>query len=668
MAGMFSGLLGGQWSDDPNQNEQARMGALLGASQAIDTYGKSGGRLLSEALGGFIQGSQGERMMQLKERDTDADIAYKRALAQRMGGEHGHQIMQIGLKLHEQKMGAWMQAARMAGIENQPPPPRPDPQQSLFEAGEMFRQFSTSGAGARMGQPAGYPQPNGSPPQPAPVSAPAPGFGPSAPAPGLPQPGAPSAPAPQLLAGAAPQAKTIDPTDASGWNGINRQVSANRPAAESDRMRILQTELQNPNLSAQQRAWLLTEISATDAPRGMPAVPPARAVSPAGAMPPSAPQQAPMTQAQALLQQLQRGAQSAVRYGLPYSKEEIDTAELARGGKIGENQMIDVNNGQIMPMPGATSSVASLEAAKKSADQVTILLPDGSESAIPRGTFEALNQQLAAAGLMPLRTKLSPREVATQQRAPLPINVPSGDPNQPPRLTTEGALFPNGAPAGAGVPGDAAAGGVATGLTANELSRRERVNETRKVDKDTFNKLFNEQLQASQAASATIQTMQAARNIMPADTGKFENFTLPFKQWLADTTGLNEKLLQDVWKGEGFRGLMSRALVGTQEEFKGSVSNVEFQTSQMTLPTLENDRMSNEFLLDFHEAAARKQLWYYGQVARAQQEYRAAEAAGQDFDIMARLNRINALRDAPETDIFNTPAMQRWKPVIKRGQ
>lgn len=260
MAGLFSGLVGGNWSDDPRRNAQGQMGALLGASALLDTHGKTGGQLLSQALQGFVQGSQGERGMQLKERDVESDIAYKRALMQGQQADWTMAVGKMAQDVYKSDMSNWMQAnaasIRTTG-QRLDPSTRPTPDAAMQKTMALFGQQGAPGgatppagqmgAGGLLGQPpASAPQP---PPQTPPT---APGnLLAQAAAPQMAPPGAqvtPVAPQGNLLQaglGAPPLGthqgpvtapQQLTPPGGGGMTGPgdlqNLQVGANHPLAE----------------------------------------------------------------------------------------------------------------------------------------------------------------------------------------------------------------------------------------------------------------------------------------------------------------------------------------------------------------------------------------------------------------------------------------------------
>lgn len=145
-------------------------------------------------------------------------------------------------------------------------------------------------------------------------------------------------------------------------------------------------------------------------------------------MPQGAGQQ-PGTEAQQRLATLTNSVkQRMLQYNLPPSKEEMAaisflTGEVQKGSMIGAN-------GVVMPQPGsleATQAGASATAyGQKAPDLVTILNGDGSETQVPHEAFIAAQK----AGI-PMRTKLSPQEVATQQSNPNLRITPPASPDQP---------------------------------------------------------------------------------------------------------------------------------------------------------------------------------------------------------------------------------------------
>ena len=152
MAGLWSGITQGEWVDDPALNEQRRMGALGAAAALLDTHGKTGGELLSGAVRGFVGGNQAERAFQLKERDVNSDIAYKRALAAQSEKEWGAKILEHAKRLYDMDLKAWQigVGAAFDANPNTPAnrlPPQPNPRDYIPRAEADWRAVQTRGQG-----------------------------------------------------------------------------------------------------------------------------------------------------------------------------------------------------------------------------------------------------------------------------------------------------------------------------------------------------------------------------------------------------------------------------------------------------------------------------------------------------------------------------------------
>lgn len=622
MPNMLTGLFAGNWSDDPALNARGQMGGLGAAAALLNTHGKTGGQLLSGAVQGYMGGMQQERMTQLKEQDTYADIAYKRAMAGRSQQEFAGKINDMAMKLYELDYSMWQRAGRAAEYNGQqfnaPPPSFEQSQQKAMQA---WAGASTTGrlplsmGGTPMPQPQGAAM--GAPPM------------------SGPQPGPQSAPQPQP-----------EPPGMGGGYGMQPKSSAPGLSPGGG------MGLQAPDPSMQR----------------LPQIGPAAPPQPIGTHTPT-PGGEPMQQlagpggqgsaspAQMQMQKLGRLITSYFSGGDTPPKELVQAYE-ALGGKLDPGYMRDPSSGLVIGTPGAKEAMGE------------------------RANYEGINKTGLEMYLADQRNKLSAgQSYATelgQQKAKVdtadPLNraqtaanmmqVPGAGPNDPPTLRTLGQVrSAAGSPdAQPGQPGAApgAGGGIPIGMTPDAIKREARRGDIYKDSKEAFASVYKDAMDSQASANEVVRTVDGMRRTMPQSTGKWDEFAQPAREWFAATVGLSPASTEQVYRAQGFTGLANQGLIATQKDFKGSVSNIEVKTAEKTIARIGNHPKANEFILDFKELSAKKNIWFAQEVGKIQNERNAAIQAGQDFDLDARINALNRLSSSPEMSIFRSARMQQW--------
>ena len=263
------------------------------------------------------------------------------------------------------------------------------------------------------------------------------------------------------------------------------------------------------------------------------------------------------------------------------------------------------------------------------------------------------------------------RRIAEATQGIDPITVPGAGASGRDRLMTKedfwnqsrgGARLPNAnggalpADPNAPAPGIPAKAGIEIGRAPDEI----RAAEIRKGMQDrqvsTLTDHRKEVEVARNSATEALQLAEAGKALLPAATGKWEEFALPIKQWLVATTGMSEEQTRQVFMAEGFTGLMNKALVKSQADFKGAVSDVEFKTAAQTVPRLGNTRQTNAFQLEFMKQVAEKALKYSRNVDAIAAKANAEAAEGRFYDSDAALAKLKVLRDS--SLVVNSPEIQ----------
>jgi len=609
-----------------------RFGLGLGAG-LLNTHGRPAGAILSDAL-----------MLGQKNADTERKLRVDDAQARYYGARGQIDLFGVAKDLHAQRYARWQMLKRASmspetGVPDPGPPPDiGETMQQVFAGGAFGGQAKGPGVmagpqGMPAGQPAPIGMPGGSGQPPGPPSAPSASQPPSSLIPGaqnLPHHGPPGQPEPLGPASGPPVTGMDDPR----VQPLQRNTSAAAQqlgAAQQAALRRLQglqawgmaedTDVSGANAMAPKQVGQFRHDPVTnqwvrDDPEGMVTGPDGRLMNRPGHVEATAGRENFLAEQKAMVD----AALARI------------TAETLRQQEFGKQAGQHQATAQHGAPAAAATAYGTGRGTARAGQEPSMINPN-------------LSNDAAAA-------------IAKQAGQPFSFRGPQGET----RTDLQGNVLGIGQP-GAG-PGGA---GVQVSPTTQQARVSANVTALDANDRSTITKRVADETTKGQAAGDMVNTIRQARAIMPQSTGKAFEALLPVGQWLASINVIPQSRVREIGNAEGFRGLMSDALVGTQAAFKGSVSNVEFTTARETLPTLGTTRLGNEFLLDFYQAVGEKQIWYTNQVNRINQEFTQAQRTGQEYDLAGAMAQLDRLVNSEATSVYNQPGMARWAQHLRRG-
>lgn len=574
MANILSGLFGGQWSDDPMQQEQMRRGALAAGAAGLDTHGKPGGRILSEMLMGFTGGQDRERGFQMKESEARSNDAYKRALGAKA-------LADAQLDMRKYAAEVWGMQARWA-IKNGQPVPKPP---GWMDSGTAQQAIATAPATGMPGPMAGNGTQGGAisspvtqPPVLAPQSSPGASGGPGM---GV---------APTQLSPAARAAS--EALDLSGYGlAKDTDISAARLAQPTDQggmsydpltgkwsVKVGEGQIRNPDGSVS-NARGYAESQAAVAGR---------------------------------IADQQRAAETW--YAGP--KAQAEAAGRLAGetgdprGTVFDRERLQ-SSGTLAGQTGVTNATAAtLAGQQRSADLVDVVLPNGATMQMPRAQFDEFNRTSSLLGREPLTTKLSPAQQRRGETAGTLTTVrqPDGSmgsafvgdvlPSQP------GQLGPAG-PAGQPATGQSQPGVVKQGPSTQEqidAAERDMKRGVRKTTWEQDIKLMGDLMKDAGAESLNAARQNAGLEAAWKDTqvsGKATPLLSAAGGWLASFGLAPARVLKFTNRAERLDSILQdRALLGTMA-LKGAISNADADRVEKAGGRLANTPDANKFIFAF---------------------------------------------------------------------
>lgn len=622
MANILSGLFGGQWSDDPMQQEQMRRGALAAGAAGLDTHGKPAGRILSEMLMGFTGGQDRERGFQMKESEARSNDVYKRALGAKA-------LADAQLDMRKYAAQVWGMQARWA-IENGRPVPQPPgwmdgstAQQAIATAPATGMPGPMAGNGAQDGA---ISSPVAQPPVLTPQTLPgasggfsggvSPGQQSSMPDTGLTKlPGTLGAqPAPYTLPGTlGPQPEPdklplmrgdqphTQPTAAEMLERVRRLAAY----GQADPQDVAVARLAQPTDVGGMRYDPLSGKWTAKVGEGQFFGPdnvvrnaPGYVDATAGLAGATEYQKQGAQAAWLRRQEFEKGrgrlaAETGMDDGTVYDQQRLQAAGTMAG-----------NTG----VPGGNA--ATLAEQQRSADLVDVVLPNGATMQMPRAQFDEFNRVAKMAGQPPLTTKLSPAQQRRGETAGTLTTVRQKDgstgvgfvgdliPSQP------GQLGPAG-PAGQPATGQSQPNVVQqTPTTEQQIDAAER-DMKRGVRKTTWEqdiKLMGDLMKDAGAESLNAARQNAGLEAAWKDTqvsGKATPLLSAAGGWLASFGLAPARVLKFTNRAERLDSILQdRALLGTMA-LKGAISNADADRVEKAGGRLANTPDANKFIFAF---------------------------------------------------------------------